>query len=80
MTNLLNEVISYKQVNLHGENFLVNDIKEQLGFVSTDFQLDMDVCQQKVNPIDKEYVLPDYKTTKKGFVRDPVIVQKPEED
>lgn len=28
ITNLLNEVISFKEVNLLGETYLVNDIKE----------------------------------------------------
>jgi actin-related protein 6 len=30
LTNLLNEIISYKEYNLTGETLLVNDIKEQL--------------------------------------------------
>lgn len=28
LTNLLNELISYKEVNLQGETYLVNDMKE----------------------------------------------------
>ena len=28
LTNLLNEIISYKEINLKGETHLVNDIKE----------------------------------------------------
>lgn len=44
LTNLLNESISFKEVNLHGETFLVNDMKEQLCYVSTDFQNDLDIC------------------------------------
>lgn len=35
LTNLLNETLSYKEINLQGETHLVNDIKEQLCFVST---------------------------------------------
>lgn len=73
LTNLLSEVISHKDVNLQGETFLVNEIKESLCYVSTKFSQDMDICHQTktpTNPILKEYVLPDYKATKKGYVRD----------
>ncbi len=38
LTNLLNEVISFKEINLQGETHLVNDMKEQLCYVSTKFQ------------------------------------------
>ena len=80
LTNLLNETLSYKEVNLQGETFLVNDIKESLCYVSTDFQSDLDICcLQKINPLTKEYVLPDYKGVKKGYVRDPIQQQYPQE-
>ena len=76
LTNLLNEMISFKEINLQGETHLVNDIKEQLCYVATKFQNDLEVCQQMQNPITKEYVLPDFKAIKRGFVRDPVPVQQ----
>jgi actin-related protein 6 len=67
LTNLLNEQISYKEVNLQGETHLVNDMKEQLCYVAKDFQTELDICSlQRINPIVKEYVLPDYKATNKG--------------
>ncbi len=47
-------------------------MKESLCYVAKDFQKELDICHQKVNPIIKEFVLPDYKGIKKGFVRDPV--------
>jgi actin-related protein 6 len=34
MTNLLMETLSYKEVNLQGEGYIVNQIKESLSFVS----------------------------------------------
>lgn len=37
LTNLLNEMISFKEINLQGETHLVNDIKEQLCYVATKF-------------------------------------------
>lgn len=54
-------------------------MKEQLCYVSNNFQGDLDICQQRVNPILKEFVLPDYKSIKKGFVRDPLTFLTVEE-
>ena len=34
LTNLLNELVSYKEFNMTGETWLVNEIKEQLCYVS----------------------------------------------
>ena len=45
LTNLLNELISYKEVNLQGETHLVNDMKEQMCYVAQDFQTELDICQ-----------------------------------
>ena len=44
LTNLLNEQISYKEVNLQGETHLVNEIKENLCYVATQFQTELDIC------------------------------------
>ena len=70
LTNLLTENLSYKEINLKGEGFLVNQIKESLTYVSTDFNSDMDASiKSKGNQIANEFVLPDYKTIKRGYVR-----------
>ena len=50
---------------------MVNEMKESLCYAAEDFQRELDICHQRVNPIIKEFVLPDYKGIKKGFVRDP---------
>jgi len=42
LTNLLTEMVSYKEVNLTGETLLVNDIKEQLCYVSLDYESELD--------------------------------------
>ena len=70
MTNLLTENLSYKEINLKGEGYLVNQIKENLMYVSTDFNSDMErVMNRKEDNISREFVLPDYKVIKKGYVR-----------
>ena len=66
LTNLLAENLSYKEINLRGETHLVNHIKESTCYVSADFSADMNTAQSKL----REYVLPDFKTIKKGFVKD----------
>jgi len=44
-----------------------------LSFVSTDFREDLEtaVQDQVLNSMLKEFVLPDYKTVKRGYVREP---------
>ena len=70
LTNLLNEIISYKEYNLTGETLLVNDIKEQLWYVSNEFNTDLEKWRLKDPDTLKEYVLPDYSTTTQGYKRD----------
>ena len=65
-------MVSYKEVNLTGEMMLVNDIKEQLCFVSLDFKSEIDILTHvKTSPLIKEYVLPDYNKCFKGYIKDP---------
>jgi len=65
LTNLLAENLSYKEINLRGEAHIVNKIKEATCFISLDFSADM----QRSGSLLQEYVLPDFKTIKQGFVR-----------
>ena len=44
LTNLLTENLSYKEINLKGEGTLVNQIKEQLSYVSKDFDQEMELA------------------------------------
>ena len=48
-------------------------MKEEATFVSLDFNNDLNRSTQtnaKKNPLLKEFVLPDFKTVKKGYFRD----------
>jgi len=49
----------------------MNQVKEDLCFVSTDLKADMEISRRKGadNTILREYVLPDYSTIRKGYVR-----------
>ena len=67
LTNYLIESISHKDFNLKGEFGIVNHMKEQTCFVSESakiFNLNMELAKSKINPLKKEYILPDYKKIK----------------
>jgi len=49
LTNLLTETLSFKEINLQGETFLVNQVKEQCCFVSQDFGVDLQLCRRAEN-------------------------------
>lgn len=70
LSNLLMETLSFKEINLKNEVAIVNQIKESCTFISDRFAQDLEVC--KAGGMIKEFVLPDYKTIKRGYVRDPL--------
>ncbi|KPI96526.1 Actin-related protein 6 [Papilio xuthus] len=79
LTNHLKEIISYRQLNVMDETYVINQVKEDSCFVSQDFMADMEIAKTRgsENTIVKDYVLPDYTTIRRGYLRD---VVKPDED
>ncbi|XP_026755912.1 actin-related protein 6 [Galleria mellonella] len=79
LTNHLKEILSYRQLNVMDETYVINQVKEDSCFVSQNFMGDMEIAKKKVseNTIVKDYVLPDYTTIRRGYLRD---VVKPDED
>ncbi|XP_063241280.1 actin-related protein 6 [Bacillus rossius redtenbacheri] len=73
LTNHLKEIISYRQLHVMDETYVINQVKEDACFVSQDFVKDMEVAKKRgeENTIVREYVLPDYTTIKRGYVRQP---------
>lgn len=71
MTNYLKEIISYRQLHVLDETYVMNQVKEDCCFVSTDFNLDMEITKRKrkLNTIARDYILPDYTNVKRGFIR-----------
>ncbi|KAG8181275.1 hypothetical protein JTE90_022213 [Oedothorax gibbosus] len=71
LTNHLKEVISYRQLNVMDETYVVNQIKEDVCYVSTDVDKDLETAslRGKENTIVRDYVLPDYTVIKRGYVR-----------
>ncbi|CAH1642944.1 unnamed protein product [Spodoptera littoralis] len=79
LTNHLKEVLSYRQLNVMDETYVINQAKEDSCFVSQDFLADMEIAKKKgsENTIVKDYVLPDYTSIRRGYLRD---IVKPDED
>uniref|UniRef100_A0A2L2YCC9 Actin-related protein 6 n=2 Tax=Parasteatoda tepidariorum TaxID=114398 RepID=A0A2L2YCC9_PARTP len=71
LTNHLKEITSYRQLNVMDETFVMNQVKEDVCYVSTDFWNDMKVAKLrgKQNTIVRDYVLPDYTVIRRGYVR-----------
>lgn len=73
LTNYLKELVSYRSVNVMDESFIIDDVKEQLCFVSMDVDRDLEIARRKGrdNCFRCTYVLPDGVTHTKGYVKDP---------
>ncbi|XP_045528856.1 actin-related protein 6 [Pieris brassicae] len=79
LTNHLKEILSYRQLNVMEESYVINQAKEDSCFVSRDFMGDMQITRRtgSRNTIVKDYVLPDYTTLRRGYLRD---IVRPNED
>ena len=74
LTNHLKEMISYRQLNVMDESYVINQVKEDCCFVSQNFNMDMEIARKKYpeNTIIREYVLPDFTHIRRGFKRPPM--------
>ena len=71
LTNHLKDIISYRQLHVLDETFVMNQCKEDSCYVSLDFEADLNECRKRKNSIARDYVLPDYTQIKRGYLRDP---------
>ncbi|KAL7885589.1 hypothetical protein AOLI_G00058840 [Acnodon oligacanthus] len=71
LTNHLKEIISYRQLHVMDETHVINQVKEDVCYVSQDFYNDMEIAQLKgeENLVMRDYVLPDFSSIKKGFCK-----------
>lgn len=82
LTNLLKESVTYRQWNMMDEYHIVNDAKEQLCFVSQQFDMEMALARatrKGLRWFDREYLLPDFVNTFVGSVRLPEPLQRKRE-
>lgn len=72
LTNYLKEIVSYRQLQVLDETYVMNQVKEDVCFVSMDFEGDMKKAKLKGsnNPIAVDYILPDYSSYRRGFVKE----------
>lgn len=71
LTNHLKEIISYRQLHVMDETHVINQVKEDVCYVSQQFYRDMEIAQMKgeENTVMRDYVLPDFSSIKKGFCK-----------
>jgi actin-related protein 6 len=77
LTNQLKDLVSTRQFELRKEDWMVNQIKEDVCFVSRDFEGDLERVwkggREDARRVDHsivvDYVLPDYEDVKQGFAR-----------
>ncbi|CZR66348.1 related to actin-like protein [Phialocephala subalpina] len=81
LTNYVTRLLSLRQYDMRNDTYLVNEIKEATCYITTDFKEDMEktwkgpkgdrrAVYETSGGIAKDYVLPDYHSLTKGFVRD----------
>lgn len=71
LTNHLKDIVSYRQLHVMDETYVMNQVKEDACFVSTSFNEHMKIAQKHgaENTVARDYVLPDYTVIKRGYVR-----------
>ncbi|KAF9943143.1 Actin- protein 6 [Mortierella alpina] len=71
LTNHLKEIISFRYWNMMDETHLVNEVKEACCYISNNFWDELDICKKspRSNRILQHYVLPDYSTQQRGYVK-----------
>jgi len=67
LTNHLKEVISYRQLHVLDETYVMNGCKEDCCYVAKDF--DAEMVKAKNNLVARDYVLPDFTAIRRGFMK-----------
>lgn len=70
LTNHLKDVISYRQLHVLDETYVMNQMKEDCCFVSQNFLKQLESCKGRyASALCCDYVLPDYSVVKRGFIK-----------
>ena len=70
LTNYLKETVSYRQLHVLDETYVMNQVKEDVCYVSMNFQKEMLSTHERGNSISCEYVLPNFSHHRRGYVKD----------
>ena len=79
MINMLKYYMSYRQYNLMEQTHLLREVFENLSYLSLDIKGDLAMAREKPSGrrrYDRDFVLPDYKTTSNGEIRIPPLLQR----
>lgn len=68
LTNHLKEIISYRQLHVMEETYVMNQVKEDACYVSQNFIKDMEIANNTKEKA-RDYVLPDFTSIRRGYVR-----------
>ncbi|XP_053206577.1 actin-related protein 6-like [Panonychus citri] len=69
LTNHLKDIISYRQLHVLDETFVINQCKEDCCYVSNQFTVDLEIAREKPSPIARDYILPDFMTIKRALAK-----------
>eukprot|EP00118_Oscarella_pearsei_P000012 m.3972 g.3972 ORF g.3972 m.3972 type:complete len:416 (+) comp10030_c0_seq1:125-1372(+) len=71
LTNHLKDVVSYRQLNVMDETHVISQAKEDVCYVSMDLAGDMAMARRRdhTNSIVRDYLLPDFSGTRRGYIR-----------
>jgi len=70
LTNQLKEVISYRQLHVLDETYVINQVKEDVCYVAHDFVAEIEESHKKgASKIKCEYVLPNFSTRRRGYLK-----------
>jgi actin-related protein 6 len=76
LTNQLKEIISYRQLHVLDETYVMNQVKEDACYVSQGFVKDMVLTQKSKGVTACDYVLPDFTNRRRGFIRESASTQQ----
>ncbi|KZV90002.1 actin-like protein ARP6 [Exidia glandulosa HHB12029] len=81
LTNHLKELVSFRQWNMMDQVYVMNDVKEACCYVSSSYNADLETCKMnpRRNPIVQEYVMPDFSSKQRGYIRGPEDMKRDEE-
>lgn len=74
LTNHLKEIVSYRQLHVLDETYVMNQVKEDTCYVSPNFNFEMEISHRKgLNSVRCEYVLPNFSNRKRGYIKDDIV-------
>lgn len=70
LTNQLKETVSYRQLHVLDETYVINQAKEDICYVALDFVAEMEESRKKgANRVKCEYVLPNFSNRRRGYIK-----------